>query len=91
MSERLSLLLNALPAGVVVLDSTARISEANPVARSMLGEGISGENWSALAESRLAATDAPDEWQLAERRVIILPRPREAAASMLQSRAHHGR
>ena len=71
LSERLSLLLNALPAGVVVLDSTARISEANPVARSMLGESISGENWSALAESKLAATDAPDEWQLADRRVSI--------------------
>ena len=28
LSERLSLLLNALPAGVVVLDSTARVSEA---------------------------------------------------------------
>ncbi|MBP7203659.1 MAG: PAS domain-containing protein [Propionivibrio sp.] len=71
LSERLSLLLNALPAGVVVLDSTARISEANPVARSMLGDSISGENWSALAESKLAATDAPDEWQLADRRVSI--------------------
>ena len=71
LSERLSLLLNALPAGVVVLDSTARISEANPVARSMLGDSISGENWSAIAESKLAATDAPDEWQLADRRVSI--------------------
>ena len=71
LSERLSLLLNALPAGVVVLDSTARVSEANPVARSMLGESISGENWSALAEAKLAATDAPDEWQLADRRVSI--------------------
>jgi len=71
LSERLSLLLNALPAGVVVLDSTARISEANPVARSMLGDSISGENWSALAESKLAATDAPGGWQLADRRVSI--------------------
>src|SRR5664279_2313918 len=38
LSERLSLLLNALPAGVVVLGSAARVSEANPAARVMFGE-----------------------------------------------------
>ena len=83
LSERLSLLLNALPAGVVVLDSTARVSEANPVARSMLGESISGENWSALAEAKLAATDAPDEWQLAGRRVSIAESPLDSAGGRI--------
>ena len=83
LSERLSLLLNALPAGVVVLDSTARVSEANPVARSMLGESISGENWSALAEAKLAATDAPDEWQLADRRVSIAESPLDSAGGRI--------
>ncbi len=83
LSERLSLLLNALPAGVVVLDSTARISEANPVARSMLGDSISGENWSVLAESKLAATDAPDEWQLAGRRVSIAESPLDSAGGRI--------
>ena len=61
----------AFAANKPVLDSPARTSEATPVARSMLGDSISGENWSALAESKLAATDAPDEWQLADRRVSI--------------------
>ena len=83
LSERLSLLLNALPAGVVVLDSTARISEANPVARTMLGESISGENWSDLAETRLVATDAPDEWQLADRRVSIAESPLDSAGGRI--------
>ncbi|MBP8215435.1 MAG: PAS domain-containing protein [Propionivibrio sp.] len=83
LSERLSLLLNALPAGVVVLDSTARISEANPVARTMLGESISGENWSALAETKLVATDAPDEWQLADRRVSIAESPLDSAGGRI--------
>lgn len=83
LSERLSLLLNALPAGVVVLDSTARVSEANPVARSMLGESISGENWSALAEAKLAATDAPDEWQLDDRRVSIAESPLDSAGGRI--------
>jgi len=45
LSERLSLLLNALPAGVVVLDSMAAVSEANPVARQMLGETVIGSDW----------------------------------------------
>ncbi len=83
LSERLSLLLNALPAGVVVLDSTARISEAKPVARTMLGESISGENWSALAETKLVATDAPDEWQLADRRVSIAESPLDSAGGRI--------
>ena len=83
LSERLSLLLNALPAGVVVLDSTARISEANPVARAMLGESISGENWSALAETKLVVTDAPDEWQLADRRVSIAESPLDSAGGRI--------
>ena len=83
LSERLSLLLNALPAGVVVLDSTARISEANPVARAMLGESISGENWSALAETKLVVTDAPDVWQLADRRVSIAESPLVSAGGRI--------
>ena len=83
LSERLSLLLNALPAGVVVLDSAATISEANPVARSMFGEAIGGENWSALADARLVPTDAPDEWQLGERRVSIAESPLDSAGGRI--------
>lgn len=83
LSERLSLLLNALPAGVVVLDSTARVSEANPVARAMLGESISGKNWSDLADAKLVATDAPDEWQVAERRVSIAESPLDSAGGRI--------
>ena len=60
LSERLSLLLNALPAGVVVLDSAATVGEANPAAQRMFGEAIAGGDWAALAGSRLAPTDAPD-------------------------------
>lgn len=64
LSERLSLLLNALPAGVIVLDSASTVSEANPAAMKMLGESIVGSDWSVLVVSRLSATDAPEEWQL---------------------------
>jgi len=83
LSERLSLLLNALPAGVVVLDSTARVSEANPAARAMLGESMIGGDWPAMAGSQLAATDAPEEWQLGTRRVSIAESPLDSAGGRI--------
>jgi len=83
LSERLSLLLNALPAGVVVLDSTATVSEANPVALQMFGTEILASNWSAVAQSRLKATDAPDEWQLEEQRLAIAESPLDSAGGRL--------
>jgi len=83
LSERLSLLLNALPAGVVVLDSSALVSEANPVAQAMLGLDIVGRDWPSLAQTRLSATDAPDEWQLDERRVAIAESPLDSAGGRL--------
>ena len=83
LSERLSLLLNALPAGVVVLDSAATVSEANPVASQMLGAAIIGSDWPTLARAKLAATDSPDEWQLAAQRVSIAESPLDSAGGRL--------
>ena len=83
LSERLSLLLNALPAGVVVLDSTATVSEANPVALQMFGTEILASNWSAVAQSRLKATDAPEEWQLESQRLAIAESPLDSAGGRL--------
>lgn len=83
LSERLSLLLNALPAGVVVLDSVALVSEANPVARQMLGHAIVGSDWPTLARTTLVATDAPDEWLLGARRVAIAESPLDSAGGRL--------
>jgi two-component system sensor histidine kinase FlrB len=83
LSERLSLLLNALPAGVVVLDSTAKISEANPVARSMLGETMVDCDWPALVQSTMEATDAPDEWQVGGRRVSVAESPLDSAGGRI--------
>ena len=45
LAERLDSLLSALPAGVVVMDGTGRIAEANPAAVELLGEPLSGELW----------------------------------------------
>lgn len=45
IADRLENLLSVLPGGVVVIDATGRISEANPAAREMLGEPLEGQLW----------------------------------------------
>ena len=82
LSERLSLLLNALPAGVVVLDSAARVGEANPAARQMFGDAVLGGEWSRV-QAELIATEAPDEWLLGARRVSIAESPLDSAGGRL--------
>ena len=83
LSERLSLLLDALPAGVVVLDHAARVTEANPAAQRMFGEALTGGDWAAIAGRSLVATDAPDEWRLGARRVAIAESPLDSAGGRL--------
>ncbi len=45
LTNRLSTLLKALPAGVVVLDVRGTVQECNPAAVGLLGEPLSGERW----------------------------------------------
>lgn len=45
IANRLENLLNFLPGGVVVLDSSGRISECNPAATDLLGEPLRGKLW----------------------------------------------
>ncbi len=49
-STRLQTLLNALPAGVVVLDGRGMVNECNPAAISLLGEPLLGESWRLVIE-----------------------------------------
>lgn len=45
LANRLANLLNFLPGGVVVLDSSGRVSESNPAAIDLLGEPLRGQLW----------------------------------------------
>jgi len=45
LADRLSTLLDALPAGVVVLDSQGAVSQCNPAAIDLLGEPLMGQRW----------------------------------------------
>lgn len=83
LSERLSLLLAALPAGVVVLDGNALISDANPAAKAMFDDELVGVFWPEFVQRRLLATDAPEEWLLEARRVVIAESPLDSAGGRL--------
>ncbi len=71
LSERLSLLLDALPAGVVVLDGGARVTAANPAARALFGDDVIGRHWGDVARAHLEPTLAAGEWLAGERRVSL--------------------
>lgn len=64
LSQRLALLLEALPGGVVVLDAQGVVAQANPAARRLLGDDVLGRGWSGIETERLSAVGAPQEWQL---------------------------
>ncbi|MDR1648063.1 MAG: PAS domain-containing protein [Zoogloeaceae bacterium] len=83
LSERLSRLLNALPAGVVVLDGQARITEANPTARAWLGTALEGQHWGNVARQHLEPTITVGEWQLGEKRVSLAESPLDSAGGKL--------
>lgn len=70
LSERLSLLLDALPAGVVVVEADGRVSDANPAACAMLGSSPDGKMWQELTAA-LQPAAPPDEFSLTGRRVVI--------------------
>ncbi|MFT3733848.1 MAG: PAS domain-containing sensor histidine kinase [Rhodocyclaceae bacterium] len=64
LTERLDLLLAALPAGVVVVDQAGRVEQCNQAASTMLGDGLTGRDWQELAARLFESTDTPGEWAL---------------------------
>lgn len=71
LSERLALLLSALPAGVVVLDGGAKVTEANPAARAMFGDDVLGRHWGDVASAYLEPTMTVGEWSLGTKRLSV--------------------
>lgn len=65
LSQRLGLLLAALPAGVVALSGEGVVEEVNPAARAMLGEPLVGESWERVAARALRPTSTPHDWDVA--------------------------
>lgn len=71
LSERLSSLLDALPAGVVLLDPAACVVAANPAAMAMFGSDMVGRHWGDVVRGSLEPTLTVGEWLLGEGRVSI--------------------
>ncbi len=72
LSERLGLILTALPGGVVVLDAAGKVAEANPASIQMFGKDVVGRNWLESIESGLTQTSTPGEWLSGEGRRLSI-------------------
>lgn len=87
LSERLRLLLDALPGAIIVLDGGGRVIEANPTAASWLGDTLIGAQWAAVAAAGLVAVPGAQEWQLGDpgrgRRVTLSESPLDAAGGRI--------
>ncbi|OIQ93316.1 globin-coupled histidine kinase [mine drainage metagenome] len=84
LTERLSLLLSALPAGVVVLDAEGCVSQSNPAAEMILGTGLPGKAWQAIEREKLDADDTPGEYLAAKkRRVAVTVTPLDSAGGRI--------
>ena len=80
LASRLTALLDALPGGVIVLDSTGVIQEYNPVATDLLGEPLQDIPWSDVIRRSFAPrSDDGHEVSLTDgRRVSISTCPLES-------------
>ena len=48
--KRFATMLDALPGGVIILDSKESITEANPQARALLGKPLEGQSWNTIEQ-----------------------------------------
>lgn len=83
LTERLTLLLDALPAGVVVLDGAGSVLQANPAASRVLGEDIVGAGWTALERGTLQGSETPGEYLAGERRLAVAVTPLDSAGGRI--------
>lgn len=71
LSERLSSLLDALPAGVVLLDASAVVAAVNPAAIAIFENDIVDRHWGDVARAHLEPTLTVGEWMLGTKRISI--------------------
>lgn len=70
LANRLSLLLETLPAAVIVVDSKDRIDQFNPVAELLFPEIRWGRLWNEVFSEQISAQTANNEWRLKDGRCI---------------------
>ncbi len=76
LADRLTNLLEALPAAVVLVDGRDRVDQFNPAAQALFPGIAWGRRWSEVRDETLARLADGDEWRLADgRRVNMRCRP----------------
>jgi two-component system sensor histidine kinase FlrB len=83
LTERLSLLLDALPAGVVVLDEGGSVVQINPAASHFLGGAGVGAGWTVIKAEALVPGDTPGEYFGGERRLVVAVTPLDSAGGRI--------
>jgi len=88
LNERLGRLLDALPAGVVVVDGGGRVEQSNPAADAILGANLAGADWARVAERVFEGSDTQGEWRsrgpsAAEKRVTVSETPLSAGSGRI--------
>lgn len=71
LTERLALLLDALPAGVILIGHDNVVVQANPAAEAILGMALPGLLWSEVERAQLAPTEVPGEYRAGLRQVAM--------------------
>ncbi len=71
-ATRFETLLNALPAGIVVLDGSGRVQDANPAAERLLGRPLAGEHWRDVAARIFQPNAAGEDLRLHNGRLVHL-------------------
>ncbi|MBI4996390.1 MAG: PAS domain-containing protein [Rhodocyclales bacterium] len=82
LTERMALLQEALPAGVVVLDAEGMAVEANAAAGRLLGANPVGALWAEF-DRQLPVTETPGERQLDDRRLAVTVTPLDSAGGRI--------
>ena len=71
LTERLALLLDALPAGVILLGGDSVVQQSNPAAEAILGQSLTGARWPDFERRHLLATEVPGEYCVGARQVAM--------------------
>lgn len=76
LADQLGVLLEALPAAVVLVDMRDRVDRFNPAAEQLFPGLAWGRRWSEIKAEVVLAEPAPGDWQLVDgRRVNVSQRP----------------
>lgn len=75
LADRLACLLDALPAGVVVLAADGTIQQCNPAAEDLLGSPLAGRDWEqVMGDAFMRYSEHDQEASLIDGRIVSLSR-----------------